>query len=104
MGCLVVLLASFAPRLVLALVWIFSNLVTRAFDGFLLPLLGLIVVPMTTLMPRARSTGTFLATESGVEKSIATSTSRQRSAYQGCFSRIVLTVAIVEGLSVRRIW
>ena len=35
---------------------------------------------MTTLMPRARSTGTFLATESGVEKSIATSTPRQRSA------------------------
>jgi len=38
------------------------------------------VVPLTTLMPRARSTGTFLATESGVEKSIATSTPCQRPA------------------------
>jgi hypothetical protein len=49
MGCLLVLLASFAPRVALVLVWIFTDLVDRAFSGFLLPLLGLIVLPYTTL-------------------------------------------------------
>jgi hypothetical protein len=49
MGCLLALLAGFAPRVVLILVWIFSNLVDRAFSGFLIPLLGLIVFPYATL-------------------------------------------------------
>jgi hypothetical protein len=49
MGCLLVGLAAFAPRVTLVLVWIFSDLVDRAFSGFLLPLLGLIVLPYTTL-------------------------------------------------------
>jgi hypothetical protein len=49
MGCLLVLLAGFAPRVALVLVWIFSNLVDRAFNGFLLPLLGLIAFPYATL-------------------------------------------------------
>jgi hypothetical protein len=49
MGCLLLLLASFAPRVVLVLLWIFSNLVDRAFSGFLIPLLGLIFFPYTTL-------------------------------------------------------
>src|SRR5437773_2128722 len=49
MGCLVALLAGFAPRVALALVWIFTNLVDRAFNGFLIPLLGLIVFPYATL-------------------------------------------------------
>jgi len=49
MGCLLALLAGFAPRVALVLIWIFSNLVDRAFDGFLVPLLGLIVFPYATL-------------------------------------------------------
>ena len=49
MGCLLVLLASFAPRLVLVLMWIFGDLVDRAFSGFVIPLLGLVVLPYTTL-------------------------------------------------------
>jgi hypothetical protein len=49
MGCLLALLAALSPRLALVLVWIFINLVDRAFTGFLLPLLGLIVLPLTTL-------------------------------------------------------
>jgi hypothetical protein len=49
MGCLLALLAGFAPRVVLVLIWIFSNLVDRAFDGFLIPLLGLIFFPYATL-------------------------------------------------------
>jgi hypothetical protein len=49
MGCLLALLAGFAPRLALALLWIFSSLVDRAFTGFLVPLLGLILFPYATL-------------------------------------------------------
>ena len=49
MGCLLALLAGFAPRVALVLIWIFSNLVDRAFTGFLIPLLGLIVFPYATL-------------------------------------------------------
>jgi hypothetical protein len=49
MGCLLVLLAAFAPRVALGLVWIFTDLVDRAFDNFLVPLLGLVFLPFTTL-------------------------------------------------------
>ncbi len=49
MGCLLALLAGFAPRLVLVLLWVFSTLVDRAFTGFLVPLLGLILFPYATL-------------------------------------------------------
>ena len=48
-GCLLALLAGVAPRVALALVWIFTNWVDRAFNGFLIPLLGLIVFPYATL-------------------------------------------------------
>jgi hypothetical protein len=50
MGCLLALLAAISPRLALVLVWIFTSLVDRAFEGFLLPLLGLIFLPFTTLL------------------------------------------------------
>jgi CDP-diglyceride synthetase len=50
MGCLLAILAAISPRLALVLVWIFTNLVDRAFTGFLLPLLGLIFLPLTTLL------------------------------------------------------
>jgi CDP-diglyceride synthetase len=50
MGCLFAILAALSPRLALVLVWIFTNLVDRAFEGFLLPLLGLIFLPFTTLL------------------------------------------------------
>jgi hypothetical protein len=49
-GCLLAVLAAISPRLALVLVWIFTNLVDRAFEGFLLPLLGLIFLPLTTLV------------------------------------------------------
>ena len=50
MGCLLVLLAAFAPRVTLFFVWIFSDLVDRAFAGIVIPLLGLHVLPYTTLL------------------------------------------------------
>ncbi|MGQ9682854.1 MAG: hypothetical protein ACUVX9_09980 [Anaerolineae bacterium] len=49
MACFLLLLAAFAPRLVLLLLWIFTPLVTRAIGGLLLPLVGLIFLPFTTL-------------------------------------------------------
>lgn len=49
-GCFALLLGSAFPRLTLALIWLFSPIVTRAFNGeWVLPLLGLILLPYTTL-------------------------------------------------------
>lgn len=50
MGCLFALIAMLSPRLGLLLLWLFTNYVDRAFAGFILPLLGLIFAPWTTLM------------------------------------------------------
>jgi hypothetical protein len=50
MGCLLALIAAISPRVALVLVWLFTNLVVRAFTGFLLPLLGLVLLPLTTLL------------------------------------------------------
>lgn len=49
MGCLVALFALISPRLALVLVWLFSDLLSRAFDGWVLPLLGFFLLPWTTL-------------------------------------------------------
>lgn len=48
--CLFAILGAFAPRLALLLVWIFTPLVIRAFDAFIIPLLGIIFLPFTTLI------------------------------------------------------
>jgi hypothetical protein len=50
MGCLIALIALFSPRLALFLVWLFSDLLSRAFDGFVVPLLGFFLLPWTTLV------------------------------------------------------
>ena len=50
MPCLVILLALFLPRVTLVLVWLFSNFLDRAYDGFLWPLLGFFFLPLTTLV------------------------------------------------------
>ena len=49
MGCLVALLALISPRLALAAIWLFSDLLSRAFDDWILPLLGFFLLPWTTL-------------------------------------------------------
>ena len=49
MGCFLALLALISPRLVLILLWIFSDLLSRAFDSWLLPFLGFFLLPWTTL-------------------------------------------------------
>jgi hypothetical protein len=49
MGCIVVLLALFSPRLALFFIWLFGDLLSRAFDDWWVPLLGFFVLPWTTL-------------------------------------------------------
>jgi hypothetical protein len=51
MGCLFVLLAAFAPRLVVIFAWIARpTYFDSVFDTWIFPLLGLIFLPFTTLM------------------------------------------------------
>ena len=51
MPCLFVLFAAFAPRLMLVFFWIARpTIMSTVFDTFLLPLLGFIFLPFTTLM------------------------------------------------------
>jgi hypothetical protein len=49
MGCLIALLALISPRLGLFLLWIFSDVLSRAFDSWIVPLLGFLLLPWTTL-------------------------------------------------------
>lgn len=49
MGCLVVLLAFISPRLALFAIFLFSDLLSEAFDSWFLPLLGFFLLPWTTL-------------------------------------------------------
>ena len=51
MGCLLALFAGAFPRLALLILWIAKPaLVGAAFNTFLLPLLGIIFLPFTTLI------------------------------------------------------
>ena len=49
MCCVVVLLALVGPRFVLVLMWLFGDYLSRAYDSFLIPVLGFIFLPWTTL-------------------------------------------------------
>ena len=49
MPCLVALLALISPRLALFFLWLFSNLLDRAFDSWLVPVLGFFLLPWSTL-------------------------------------------------------
>jgi len=48
-GCFVVLFALISPRLALFFIWIFSDLLSRAFDSWFVPFLGFFLLPWTTL-------------------------------------------------------
>jgi hypothetical protein len=50
MPCLLALVALAFPRLVLILMWLFSNSLDRAYHGLLIPLLGFIFLPITTIV------------------------------------------------------
>ena len=49
MGCIAALLALISPRLALFFIFLFSDLLSDAFDSWLVPLLGFFVLPWTTL-------------------------------------------------------
>ncbi|MDP9228585.1 MAG: hypothetical protein M3M99_05965 [Actinomycetota bacterium] len=49
MGCFLALLALLSPRLALFFIFIFSDLLSDAFDSWVLPLLGFFLLPWTTL-------------------------------------------------------
>lgn len=49
MPCLLLIIFLAFPRIVLALLFFFSNYLERAYHGLLLPLLGFIFLPLTTL-------------------------------------------------------
>ena len=49
MGCLAGLLVLAAPRFVMVVLWIFTSYLSRAYEGWLLPLIGFFVLPTTTL-------------------------------------------------------
>jgi hypothetical protein len=49
MGCLAGLVVLAAPRLVMVVLWIFSDYLGRAYDGWILPLIGFFALPTTTL-------------------------------------------------------
>jgi hypothetical protein len=47
--CLVALFALISPRLALFVLWIASDVLSRAFSSWVLPLLGFFLLPWTTL-------------------------------------------------------
>jgi hypothetical protein len=49
MCCVLALLAFLGPRLVLFLLWLFTDYLGQAFDGFLLPFIGFLFLPWTTI-------------------------------------------------------
>jgi hypothetical protein len=48
-GCLVALLALISPRLAIFVLWLFSNVLDRAYDDWIVPVLGFFLLPWTTL-------------------------------------------------------
>jgi hypothetical protein len=49
-GCLFLLIAALSPRLAVILVWIFTPWVDRAFGPVIWPILGVIFLPIATLL------------------------------------------------------
>ena len=49
MPCLIALFALLSPRLALVFIAIFSDMLSRAYDSWLLPLIGFFLLPWTTL-------------------------------------------------------
>lgn len=49
MGCLAGLLVLAAPRFVMIVLWLFTSYLSRAYDGWILPLIGFFILPTTTL-------------------------------------------------------
>lgn len=49
MGCLLAILALITPRFVLVVMWLFTNYISKAIDGWVVPVLGFLFLPTTTI-------------------------------------------------------
>ncbi|MGO9232037.1 MAG: hypothetical protein ACLQKA_22815 [Bryobacteraceae bacterium] len=50
MPCLLLVLVLACPRIVMVLMFLFTNYLQRAYHGILLPALGFVFLPLTTLV------------------------------------------------------
>jgi hypothetical protein len=50
MPCLLTLVVLLFPRLILFLMWLFTSYLDHAYHGLLIPLLGFIFLPITTIV------------------------------------------------------
>ena len=50
MGCILILLAFAFPRVVLVLLFLFTSFLERAYHGLIIPILGFILLPLTTIV------------------------------------------------------
>lgn len=50
MPCLLAIVVLAFPRVVLVLMWLLSNSLDRAYHGLLIPILGFIFLPITTIV------------------------------------------------------
>ena len=70
MGCLFVIFSLITPRLVLFILWIFTDYLSRAYGGWFWPTLGFLFLPTTTLAyavaKESLSTATGRITAGGV--------------------------------------
>jgi hypothetical protein len=49
MGCFAVVFGLAVPRFVMIVLWIFTDYLGRAYEGWILPLIGFFLLPTTTL-------------------------------------------------------
>ena len=49
MGCIAAALVLAMPRFVMVVLWLFTDYLSRAYDGWVAPLVGFFVLPTTTL-------------------------------------------------------
>ena len=49
MGCFVLLFALISPRLAILATWLFTDVLGRAYDAWLIPVIGFFILPWTTL-------------------------------------------------------
>ena len=49
MGCLLVVFSLITPRLIMILLWLFTDYLTLAFGSFFWPFLGFLFLPTTTM-------------------------------------------------------
>ena len=64
--CLVGLLGLFAPRFIIVMLWLFTDYMSRAYAGWILPTLGFFLLPTTTIA-YAIAKNSFSTVTGGIE-------------------------------------